>query len=128
MIVVAPEAAKDPKVKPGSTRSRPMTINAAQALFEHEAQKLSFSGGVTAEQERDVLSGDNLTAMLNQQKKKKKLEVRGNSYLRTMNPGRAAEVHSIDMDFFSTGSAPGTRRRAIRDTRSESGRRFWRCR
>ena len=119
VIVVAPEV-KDPKAKPLSTRSRPVTINAAHALFEQEALKLLFSGGVTAEQERDVLSGDNMTATLNQQKRLQKVEVRGNSYLRTMDPGRAAEVHSMDMDFFLDNDQRLERAIAMRDTRARS--------
>jgi lipopolysaccharide export system protein LptA len=99
-IIVAPEVLKDPNAKPTSSRSRPVTIRSAQALFEQATMKLSFSGGVTAEQERVVMSGDNLIANLNEQKKVQKLEIRGSSYLRSMEEGRAAEVHSADMDFF----------------------------
>jgi lipopolysaccharide export system protein LptA len=99
-ITVAPEATKDPKAKPLSTRSRPVVIHSAHALFEQESMKMTFSGGVTAEQDRDLMSGDTLYGTLNEQKHLQKLEVRTNSYLRTMTEGRAAEVHSIDMDFF----------------------------
>ncbi|HXD34716.1 MAG TPA: LPS export ABC transporter periplasmic protein LptC [Pyrinomonadaceae bacterium] len=102
-ITVAPEAPKNPTEQPtklSATRSRPVTIRAAHAVFEQNDMRLSFSGGVTAEQERDIMSGDTMNAILNQQKRLEKVEVRGNSYLRTMNPGRAAELHSVDMDFF----------------------------
>jgi LPS export ABC transporter protein LptC len=99
-ITVAPEAPKDSKAKPLSARSRPVTIRSAHALFEQESMKISFSGGVTAEQEHDLMSGENLYATLNDQKHLQKLEIRTNSYLRTMEEGRAAEVHSVDMDFF----------------------------
>lgn len=99
-IVVAPEAVKDAKVKPPSSRSRPLTIRSAYALFEQATMKLSFSGGATAEQDRVLMSGENLIANLTEQKQLQKVEVRGNSYLRSMEEGRAAEVHSADMDFF----------------------------
>ena len=99
-ITVAPEAIKDPKAKPLSTRSRPVVIRSAHALFEQESMRMTFSGGVTAEQDRDLMSGDTLYGTLNEQKHLQKLEVRTNSYLRTMTEGRAAEVHSVDMDFF----------------------------
>ena len=99
-ITVAPEAIQDPKAKPLSTRSRPVVIRSAHALFEQASMKMTFSGGVTAEQDRDLMSGDTLYGTLNEQKHLQKLEVRTNSYLRTMNEGRAAEVHSVDMDFF----------------------------
>jgi LPS export ABC transporter protein LptC len=99
-ITVAPEALKDPKAPPSPSRSKPILIRSARAIVEQQSMKLSFLGGVTAEQEKDVMSGDNLYATLNQQRKLQKLEIRGNSYLRTMETGRAAEVHSADMDFF----------------------------
>lgn len=98
-ITVAPELLTNPGAKPASARARPVTIRAGHALFEQASMKLSFSGGVTAEQDRDVMSGDNLYATLNEQKRVQKLEVRGNSYLRSMEDGRSAEVRSADMDF-----------------------------
>ncbi|MGH9929409.1 MAG: LPS export ABC transporter periplasmic protein LptC [Pyrinomonadaceae bacterium] len=99
-ITVAPEASRDSKATPSPGRSRPVTIRSAHALFEQASMKLTFSGGVTAEQDRDLMSGETLYATLNEQKHLQKLEVRTNSYLRTMTEGRAAEVHSVDMDFF----------------------------
>ncbi|HBB86618.1 MAG TPA: LPS export ABC transporter periplasmic protein LptC [Blastocatellia bacterium] len=99
-ITVAPEALKDPKLKPSASRSRPVTIRSAHASFEQETMKLLFGGGVTAEQDRDIMSGENMYATLNQQKKIQKVEVRTNSYLRSMQEGRAAEVQAADMDFF----------------------------
>lgn len=81
-------------------RARPVGIKAAHAIFEQHTMQLVFSGGVTVEQETDILSGDNLTAFLNDQKRLQRAELRGNSYMRVMDPGRAAEVHSTNMDFF----------------------------
>ena len=118
-ITVAPEV-KDAQAKPTSTRSRPVTIHAAHALFEQNIMKLSFSGGVTAEQEQDIMSGDNMNAVLNQQKRLERVEVRGNSYLRSMNPGHAAEVHSVDMDFWLDGDQRLKTAVASNDTRAHS--------
>jgi LPS export ABC transporter protein LptC/lipopolysaccharide transport protein LptA len=96
-------------VKPGATggdaaklspRSRPVTIKSGQGLFEQDAMKLTFTGGVTAEQDTSVMSGDALFANLTKEKDLQKCELRGNSYLRTLNPGHAAEVHSVNMDFY----------------------------
>lgn len=83
-----------------SSRSRPVSIKAAHGTFEQHSLQLAFSGGATVEQESDILSGDNITAFLNQQKRLERAEIRGNSYLRVIDPGRAAEVHSTNMDFF----------------------------
>ena len=119
-ITVAPEALKDPKAKATSLRSRPVTIRSAHALFEQASMKLSFSGGVTAEQERDVMSGENLYVTLNEQKRIQKLEIRGNSYLRSMEEGRSAEVHSADMDFFLDKDQRLERAVAMRDAGGRS--------
>lgn len=83
-----------------SSRSRPVSIKAAHGTFEQFSMQLAFSGGATVEQESDVLSGDNITAFINQQRRLERAEIRGNSYLRVIDPGRAAEVHSTNMDFF----------------------------
>lgn len=96
-IKVEPQPNGAPK---SSARARPVTVRSAHATFEHAALKLTFGGGATLEQERDILSGENIYATLNQQQRLEKAEIRGNSYLRTMQPGRAAEVHAVDMDFF----------------------------
>ncbi len=83
-----------------SARTRPVTIKAAHGTFEQLSMQLAFSGGVTVEQENDILSGDNLNAFISQQKRLERAEIRGNAYMRVMDPGRAAEVHSLNMDFF----------------------------
>ena len=93
-------------IAPGETsakspdRSRPVLIKAARGTFDQQSMQLVFSGGATVEQEQDVLSGDNLIAHINQQKRLEKAELRGNSYLRVLDPGRTAEVRSINMDFY----------------------------
>ncbi len=103
-ITVAPEEfkekdSKQPKTLKGA-RAKPVIIHSAQAVFEQSTMRLTFSGGATAEQEQDIMSGDTLTAILNDKKKIEKIEVRGNSYVRVMDPGHAAEAHAVNMDFF----------------------------
>ena len=97
-ITVLPNAGTDVNAK-ASPRSKPVTIKAAHGFFEHAALKLSFSNGVTVEQETSVMSGDTLNALLNKDNRLEKCELRNNSYLRTMEPGHAAEVHAVNMDF-----------------------------
>jgi lipopolysaccharide export system protein LptA len=77
-----------------------VTIKSARGTFDQQSLQLTFSGGTTVEQESDILSGENLNAFLNQQKHLERAELRGNSYMRVMDPGHAAEVHSANMDFF----------------------------
>ena len=118
-VSVAPEALKEPKAKPNN-RSQPVNIRAAHAVFEQSSMRLTFTGGATAEQDRDLMSGDNLTGVLNQKKRLQKIELRGNSYLRTMNEGRAAEVHAADMDFFLDDDQRLKQATGSRDVRAQS--------
>ena len=110
-ITVTPDALKSakktenardekPAKKLTGSRALPVVIHAPHAVFEQAAMRLTFSGGATAEQDRDVMSGDTLTAILTEKKQLQKIEVRGNSYLRSMDEGHAVEAHSVDMDFF----------------------------
>ena len=97
-LTVAPGAT--PASAKSPSRARPVTIKAARGTFDQHSMQLIFSGGTTVEQESDILSGDNLNAFLNQQQRLERAEIRGNSYMRVMDPGHAAEVHAINMDFF----------------------------
>lgn len=118
-INVTPEAQKNPPPK-ADARSQPVTIHAAHAVFEQANLFLTFTGGATAEQGKDLMSGDALNAKLNEQKKVQKIEARGNAYLRSMNEGRAAEVHSADMDFNFDGDQKIQSAQASRDVRAQT--------
>ncbi|HKC65973.1 MAG TPA: LPS export ABC transporter periplasmic protein LptC, partial [Pyrinomonadaceae bacterium] len=102
-IIVQPDAKMAASQK-SPARSKPVTIHAGHAIFDQAQMHLSFTGGATAEQGRDVMSGDQLSAKLSAQRKVQKMEARGNSYLRSMEEGHAAEVHAEDMDFFFDGN------------------------
>jgi LPS export ABC transporter protein LptC len=118
-IVIAPQANASGTALPKS-RSKPVTIHAGHAVFDQLHMHLSFSGSATAEQERDVMSGEQLSATLNAQKRVQKIEARGNSYLRSMDEGHAAEVHSTDMDFFFDGDQRLQRASAVVDVRART--------
>jgi LPS export ABC transporter protein LptC/lipopolysaccharide transport protein LptA len=96
-LTVAPEAAASSAKS--STRARPVTIKSAHGTFDQQSLHLTFTGGVTVEQELDILSGDTLDAYLNKDKHLEKAEVTGNAYMRVMDPGHAAEVRSLKMEF-----------------------------
>lgn len=98
-ITVAPRIPAETAAKSPS-RARPVLIKSGQGTFEQEALRLTFGGGVTLEQDRDILSGDTLYAYLTKEQRLEKAEVRGHAYLRSMNPGHAAEVSSLNMDFY----------------------------
>src|SRR5437867_9669162 len=125
-ITVEPEAskatnAKDPApVKSKGARAKPVTIRSATTVFEQTTMRLTFSGGATAEQDTDVMSGDKLAAILNAQKKLEKIEARGNSYLRSMETGHEAEAHAVDMDFFLDANQNLQRSYGMRDVRAQT--------
>jgi lipopolysaccharide transport protein LptA len=118
-ITVAPDA-KQTASASGGSRSRPVSIRSARATFEHQSLRLSFYGGVTADQERDTMSGNELFATLNDQKRLQKVEVRGNSYLSSREEGRGAEVQAADMDFFLDKDQRLERAVAMTDARSRT--------
>jgi lipopolysaccharide export system protein LptA len=93
-LTVSPSGAKT------QSRARPVNIKGAHAAFEQQSLQISLTGGVTVEQEQDILSGDNLNAFLNQEKHLERGEIRGNSYMRVMDQGHAAEIHAVNLDFF----------------------------
>lgn len=126
-VTVAPDALKTAEAKDAKpvkkltgSRAMPVVIHAPHAVFEQAAMRLTFSGGATAEQDRDVMSGDTLTAILSEKKQLQKIEVRRNSYLRSMNEGHAAEAHSVDMDFFLDADQRLQRAYATRDVRAQT--------
>lgn len=97
-ITVEPGATKNPTGK-SINLDKPVVLRAPQADFDHAAMSLAFTGGASAEQELDLMRGDRLAATLSPEKRVRHIEARGNSYLRSMTQGRAAEVSSTDMDF-----------------------------
>ncbi|HLL71079.1 MAG TPA: LPS export ABC transporter periplasmic protein LptC [Pyrinomonadaceae bacterium] len=104
-ITVKPDATSAAaKAQPNSTRNRPVTIRAPRGDFDQARMHLAFSGGATAEQDQDIMSGETLAGFLSEQKRIQRIEARTNSYLRTMDAGRAAEVRSVHMDFFFDGN------------------------
>jgi LPS export ABC transporter protein LptC/lipopolysaccharide transport protein LptA len=81
-------------------RGQPLTVKSAQADFDQIAMHIDFSGGAVAEQGQDVMSGDTLGGLLNEQKHVKHITARGNSYLRSMSQGHSAEVFASEFDFY----------------------------
>ncbi len=118
-LTVAPEAKQRATPARGS-RARAVSIRSARAIFEQQSLRLSFYGGVTADQERDTMSGNELFATLNEQKRLQKVEVRGNSYLSSREEGRGAEVQAADMDFFLDKDQRLERAVAMKDAHSRS--------
>ncbi|MEJ7578135.1 MAG: LPS export ABC transporter periplasmic protein LptC [Pyrinomonadaceae bacterium] len=118
-ITVEPDVNNEAAMR-NAHRGRPVTIRAPRADFDQTALILSFSGGASAEQERDIMSGETLSAQLGEQKRVRHIAARGNSYLRTMEEGRAAEIHSAEMDFTFNADQKLERAESRRDVRARS--------
>ena len=106
-ITVRPDAGKQPAegAQPGAVpsmnlRGQPVTVKAALGVFDQKAMQLNFSGGATAEQGRDVMSGETLAGHLTEQKRVKFITAKTGAYLRSMNEGHAAEVFGDQLDFY----------------------------
>jgi lipopolysaccharide export system protein LptA len=100
-----PQAAQQPQQPQGgppnlsAPRGHPVTVRAQHAVFDQPSLKLAFSGGATAEQGTELISGETLEAQLNEQKRVRQIISRQNAYLRTNTPGRAAEVSAAEFYF-----------------------------
>src|SRR5205085_3980030 len=94
------QESQDAGVPKMNLHGQPVTVKSAQADFDQIAMRIDFTGGAVAEQGQDVMSGDSLGGLLNEQKHVKHILARGNSYLRSMSPGHAAEVSATEFDFY----------------------------
>ena len=118
-VTVQPDAQGSGPTKAG-LRGLPLVVKSAQANYDHGSSLLLFTGGAVAEQGSDVISGDQLAAKLNAQKRVEKIDARENSYLRSTSPGRAAEIFAINFDFFFDGDQKLTRAKATGNVRAGS--------
>ncbi|MBA3439998.1 MAG: LPS export ABC transporter periplasmic protein LptC, partial [Pyrinomonadaceae bacterium] len=119
-IVVMPELRADAEQAKQESQEFPVTIRAPHANFDQATLYLAFTGGATAEQNRELMSGESLAAKLNEQKRVRQIEARGAAYMRTMTEGRAAEIASADMDFFFDDEQKLQRAVATRNIRARS--------
>ena len=118
-ITIAPDIAKTTDAKPNA-RAGPVKVRSSQATFDQHSLHLVFAGGATAEQGNEIMSGDKLSATLNDKRRVNKIESRGNSYLRSMTEGRSAELHSLSIDFFLDDDQKLQRAAATGDVRARS--------
>jgi lipopolysaccharide export system protein LptA len=102
------------------SRGVPVTVRSAQAHFDQNSLQLSFSGGATAEQGTDVMSGETLAATLSERKRVRHVAARNRAYLRSSTQGRAAEVHAAEMDFDFDAEQKLKAARALRDVRANT--------
>lgn len=124
-ITVSPEPAAQPTSGqtaeiPKVNLKQPLTLKSAQALFDQAAMQINFTGGATAEQGRDMMSGETLTGHLSEQKRVKFITSRTNAYLRSMNEGHAAEVFAEQLDFYFNEEQKLVAAHALRNVRAKT--------
>ena len=115
-----PPGGEQPAAVPKVNLRQPLTIKSAQAVFDEVAMQINFTGGATAEQGRDVMSGETLGGQLNEQKRVKYITAKTNASLRTMNDGHAAEVFAEQLDFYFNGEQKLTSAHALRNVRAKT--------
>ncbi|MET0648010.1 MAG: LPS export ABC transporter periplasmic protein LptC [Pyrinomonadaceae bacterium] len=124
-ITVSPESGAQapgpqPAAIPKVNLRQPLTLKSAQAVFDQAAMQITFTGGATAEQGRDVMSGETLSSQLNEQKRVKFITARTNAYLRTMNEGKSAEVFADQLDFYFNEGQKLISAHALRNVRAKT--------
>jgi lipopolysaccharide export system protein LptA len=75
----------------------PVVIRAETAIYEQASGKINLSGGANVQQGAELMSGENISADLNKQKKLEKLLTKGGAFLRTASGDRATEVNSDEL-------------------------------
>jgi LPS export ABC transporter protein LptC len=75
----------------------PIRIRAASGLLERKDHRVAFDHNVIVTQGADEMRANKMLGLLTEENKFKRLEARGNSYLKQADK---AEIKSVDMDFF----------------------------
>lgn len=88
------------QVNPEKPTELPLIVRAGHGTFSENERTLNFTGGATAEQGQDYMSGDKLSALMNEKKKVQKVDTQGNAYLRTTKENGAAEIRANAISFF----------------------------
>jgi LPS export ABC transporter protein LptC len=124
-ITVSPDAnaqppGSQPAAVPKVNLRQPLTLKSAHAVFDQASMQIAFGGGATAEQGRDVMSGDTLTGHLSEQKRVKFITAKTNAYLRSMNEGKSAEVFAEQLDFYFNDEQKLVAAHALRNVRAKT--------
>jgi lipopolysaccharide export system protein LptA len=79
-----------------STNNIPATIRAHNAVFEQGKGKIFLNGNASVEQGNDLMTGDSITADINQKKQLQKLLTKGNAYLKSNADNRLTELRASE--------------------------------
>ncbi len=86
---------------PNKKGAPPVEIRGDRADYVEKDGLLRFEGNVAVTQGERLARADQMTGFINPQTKKiERLELRGNSYLKSQEKGKASEAQARDMDFF----------------------------
>lgn len=75
----------------------PVVIRAATAIYEQASGRINLSNAASVQQGGELMSGERISADLNEQKKLEKLLTKGGAFLRTSYGDRTTEVHSDEL-------------------------------
>lgn len=86
---------------PNKKSAPPVEIRGDSANYVEKDGLLRFEGNAAITQGERSARADQMTGFINSQTKKiERIELRGNSYLKSQEKGKASEAQSRDMDFF----------------------------
>src|SRR4029453_373508 len=79
----------------------PLELRGERADYSEKDSLVRFTGAVTATHGTRMASADNMTGIINPQTRQlDRIELRGQSYLKSQDEGRAGEFRARDMDFY----------------------------
>lgn len=86
---------------PNRKGAPPVEIRGNSANYIEKDGVVRFDGNVSVTQGEKLARADQITGVINPQTKKiERIEMRGNSFLKSQEKGKASETQSRDMDFF----------------------------
>ncbi len=86
---------------PNRKGAPPVEIRGNSANYIEKDGVVRFDGNVSVTQGEKLARADQITGVINPQTKKiERIELRGNSFLKSQEKGKASETQSRDMDFF----------------------------
>ena len=100
-IVATPSNAPDPKDPKKKKNGQPVEMRSDKANYAEAQGVARFEGNANITQGEKLARADLITGVVNPQTKRlERLEMRGNSYLKSQEKTKTSELQSRDMDFY----------------------------
>ncbi|MGH9802531.1 MAG: LPS export ABC transporter periplasmic protein LptC, partial [Blastocatellia bacterium] len=101
LIVAKPTVAVDPKNKDNPKTGAPVEIRSVKASYAEAQGVAKFEGNATITQGEKFARADLITGIINVQTKKlERVEMRGNSFLKSQEKTKTSELQARDLDFY----------------------------